>query len=337
MGVSSKGTLTVVSTNADNNTAVVKYVVTCTTSGPSFNNNKQTGTFYIDGDKYTNTYTLPSEKTTTVFSKQVTVSNASGRKISASYSFPSTPTYGTQEGTDSVTIPILLETPVIDSLKLKARTLNSLIFSYTLEKAADSIYYKLSTSSSYTRIATNKRTGSFTVSSLDPNKSYTINFKARNTSGSTNKDANKNISGTTYDIAKISTLSNFTHGSNASIDITNPSGSSLSLNMKIGSTSILTKTVNTGSNTISFTDAQLDAIYKKYGNSNIVTAAFTLTTANKYTNSKNCTITLTGNQKNGYLKVSGNFKRTKKYKRVNKQWKRVVRWLKKDGTWMRCI
>ena len=93
MAVSSSGTLTVVSTNAENNTAVVKYVVKCTTSGPSYNNYDQTGTFYIDGKKYTATYKLPSDTTTTVFNKQVTVSNASGRKISASYSFPTTPNY----------------------------------------------------------------------------------------------------------------------------------------------------------------------------------------------------------------------------------------------------
>ena len=37
MSVSSNGELTIVSTNADNNTAVVKYVVKSTTGGPSFN------------------------------------------------------------------------------------------------------------------------------------------------------------------------------------------------------------------------------------------------------------------------------------------------------------
>lgn len=93
MSVSSSGELTVVSTNADNNTAVVKYVVECKTSGESYNNYDQTGTFNIDDVKYTNTYRLPQNSTTTVFSKEVTVSNASGRKITASYSFPSTPTY----------------------------------------------------------------------------------------------------------------------------------------------------------------------------------------------------------------------------------------------------
>lgn len=337
MAVSSKGNLTVVSTNSDNNTAVVKYVVTCTTSGSSFNNNKQTGTFYIDGDRYTATYTLPSNEKTTVFSKQVTVSNASGRKISASYSFPSTPSYGTQSGSDSVTIPVLVETPKINSLSLKSRTLDSLTFSYSLEKAADTVYYKLSTASSYTKIASNSKSGSFTVKNLTPNKSYTINFRARNTSGSTNKDANKNVSGTTYDVGKISSLNNFEHGSNVSVSITNPSGSSLSLNMKIGSTTIFTKTVNTGNNTITFTDDQLDEIYKKYGNANSVTATFVLTTDSDYTNSKNCTITLTGNQKNGYKKIDDIWLRCKRYKKINNNWHRVVRWIKINGNWKRCI
>lgn len=337
MAVSSSGNLTVVSTNADNNTAVVKYVVTCTTSGSSFNNNEQTGTFYIDGDRYTDTYTLPSNETTTVFNKQVTVSNASGRRISASYSFPSTPSYGTQSGSDSVTIPVLVETPKINSLSLKSRTLDSLTFSYSLEKAADTVYYKLSTASSYTKIASNSKSGSFTVKNLTPNKSYTINFRARNTSGSTNKDANKNVSGTTYDVGKISSLNNFEHGSNVSVSITNPSGSSLSLNMKIGSTTIFTKTVNTGNNTITFTDDQLDGIYKKYGNANSVTATFVLTTDSDYTNSKNCTITLTGNQKNGYKKIDDIWLRCKRYKKINNNWHRVVRWIKINGNWKRCI
>ena len=337
MAVSSSGELTVVSTNADNNTAVVKYVVKCTTSGSSFNNYDQTGTFYIDGTKYTNTYRLPSNSTTTVFNKQVTVNNASGRKISASYSFPSTPNYGTQEGTDSVTIPTLLETPVINSLSLKSRTLNTLTFSYSLNKAADNVYYKLSTSSSYIKIASNSASGTFSVSGLNPNTSYTINFLARNTSGSTNKDANKNVSGTTYDIGKISTLNNFVHGNNASVSITNPSGSALSLSMKIGSTTILTKTVSAGSNTITFTDTQLDTIYKKYGNGNTVTATFTLTTANTYTNSKSCTITLNGNQKTIRLNVSGTNKRGKLWININGTNRKAVVWINIAGVWRRGI
>lgn len=231
----------------------------------------------------------------------------------------------------------MLETPVIDRLSLKSRTLNSLIFSYSLEKAADNVYYKLSTSSSYTKIASNSKSGSFTVSNLDPNSSYTINFRARNTSGSTNKDANKNVSGTTYDIGKISTLNDFIHGNNASMSITNPSGSGLSLNMKIGSTSILTKTVNTGNNTITFTDEQLDSIYKQYGNGNSVKATFILTTAGKYTNSESCNITLNGNQKTIKLNASGTNKRGKLWINISGTNRKAVIWINIAGVWRRGI
>lgn len=62
--------------------------------------------------------------------------------------------------------------------------------------------------------------------------------------------------------------------------------------MKVGNTQILSKTVSAGTNTISFTDAQLDSIYKLYGSGSSLTVTFTLTTASSYTNSKTCTITL---------------------------------------------
>lgn len=337
MAVNSSGELTVVSTNADNNTAVVKYIVKCTTSGQSYNNYDQTGTFYIDRVKYTNTYRLPLNSTTTVFNKEVTINNASGRKISASYNFPSTPEYGTQTGSNSITIPTLLEAPVINSLKLESRTLNSLTFSYDLDKIADMTYYKLSTESNYTQIATNTKSRTVTIPNLEPNKEYTINFLARNTSGSTNKDATKNISGTTYDIGKITTLNNFTHGSDANVTITNPSDSNLSLSIKIGSTSILTKNVSAGKNTITFTDAQLDAIYKKYGNGKTATATFTVTTAGKYTNSKNCNITLNGNQKTIKLNVSETNRRGKVWINVSGTNRRAVIWINVAGVWRRGI
>ena len=246
-------------------------------------------------------------------------------------------TIGTQSGSDSVTIPVLLEAPVIEKLTLKSKTLNSLTFSYELEENADSIYYKLSSNSSYTRIATNSKSGSFTVSDLDPNTSYTINFRARNTSGSTNKDANKNVSGTTYDISKISNLNDSNHGDDISVSITNPSDSDLSLSMKIRNTVILTKTVNSANNTIIFSDEQLDLIYKQYGNENTVTATFVLTTANKYTNTKNCTITLTGNQKTIKINSSGTNKRGKLWIKVAGVWKKAVVWINVAGVWRRGI
>ena len=222
-------------------------------------------------------------------------------------------------------------------MSLKTRNLDSLTFSYSLNKAADNIYYKLSTSNTYIKVASNSKSGTFTVKNLTPNTNYTINFRARNISGSTNKDANKNASGTTYDIGKISTLNNFMHGDNVSVIIANPSNSTLNLSMKIDNITILTKAVNAGSNIIQFTDAQLDEIYKKYGNGNTITATFTLITANKYNSSKNCTINLSGNQKTIKLNSTGTVRRGKLWINIAGINRRAVIWINVAGVWRRGI
>lgn len=107
--------------------------------------------------------------------------------------------------------------------------------------------------------------------------------------------------------------------------------------MKIGSKTILTKTVSAGSNTITFTDEQLDEIYKKYGNGNTITATFTLITAEQYTNSKNCTITMNGNQKTVKLNSSGTIKRGKLWINIAGVNRRAVVWINVAGVWRRGI
>lgn len=66
---------------------------------------------------------------------------------------------------------------------------------------------------------------------------------------------------------------------------------SISLVLKVGDTQILSKTALVGNNTISFSDTELDNIYKKYGSKSSLTATF-IVTGSGYTNSKTCTITL---------------------------------------------
>lgn len=338
MAVVANQSLSIISTDANNNTAVVEYNVTAKTSGESWQGYTQEGTFYIDGVKYTNKYTLPENTTTTVFSKRVTINNASGRQISASYSFYTTPSYGTLTGSTSVDIPVLVQAPSITSLSLKSKTLSSLTFKYNLSSKADKIYYKLSTQNSYTEINSNSSSGEFTVNNLSPNISYTINFKARNTSGSINKDADLNISGTTYQIAKISILNDFIHGDNINMSITNPSGSPVILKVLIDSMEILNKSVNSGNNTIQLNDEQLDKIYKKYGSNNTVTAVFNVVTNNNsnYIDSKEVTCTIKGNQKIAYTKNSGVIKRCKCFIKQDGKIKKAVIWVGNNGR-KRCI
>ena len=282
---------------------------------------------------------MPEDTTTTVFNKEVTISNASGKTIEASYSFPTTPAGGTKTGSKTVTIPILIETPVINSLTLKTNGLDSVKISYTLGDTTSKVFYKLSTASSYTQIATNTKTGEFTVSGLNPNTSYTINFLARNISGADSVDATKSIGIKTYDIAKITSAPNIVHGNILELSVSNPASASLGLKVNIGNTQILNKSVSTGSNSIIFSDSELDNIYKKYGNNDTVTLNFILTTNSNssWTNTANVVCTLQGDQKTGNTNVGSEWKRTKKWINVNGSWKRCIRWINVNGSWKRCI
>lgn len=293
MSVVVNQSLSVISTNPTNNTAVVKYIVTCTCSGESYNNYSQTGTFKVDGVLYSSSYTLPKNTTTTVFSMNITVSNANARVVQASYSFPTTPSGGTKTGNISINIPSMVTPPKITSFSVKSKTSNSLTFSFTCTKA-DTFYYRLGEGSWVRGSSGNITSGTFTINGLSPNTSYTIHLIARNwinESADTYVQDIKSISEKTYDAGKISSVNNFIHGDNAVVTVSNQSGSAMNLTMKIGNTQILSKSVKSGINTIVFTDAQLDSIYKLYGSNNFVTANFILTAGNS-TDSKTCTITL---------------------------------------------
>lgn len=178
------------------------------------------------------------------------------------------------------------------SHSLNSTGLNNIKINWSSDSTCDLLQYSLNGGN-----WTNASGNPYTISGLNPNTTYKIKTRVRRQDSQLYSETGE-LSATTKDIGKISSVGNFNHGDNASIVITNPSGSSLNLVMKIGNTQILSKAVNAGTNAISFTDEQLDAIYKLYGSGNTLTATFILTTASSYTNSKTCTITLKRKSKN---------------------------------------
>ena len=334
MAVSADDSLEVVSTDAGSNTAVVRYRVWCYTTGESYNLNEQTGYFTIDGEEYWDSYTLPKNSETKVFDDTKTIYNASGKSVSASYSFPTTPAGGTKTGSSSITIPELPRYANITA-SVSSKSYNSVTINWTTDANVDTFQYKIG-SGSWVNAETNinKRSGSFTIPNLSPNTSYKISFDAKRKDSqqwSTHGGIDAYVNVKTYDYGKISSVGNFNHGDNASVVVTNPSGATLSLKMKIGSTEILTTTPTAGTNTISFTQSQLDQIYRLYGSSNTQTATFVLSTGT-YTDSKNATITLTGNQKTVHVSQG----RARVYVGVNGTVKPAVVWVGNNGN-RRCI
>lgn len=222
----------------------------------------------------------------------------------------------------------------IPTISVSSKTVNSITVTSGCNVQVSSTQYRIKQGSGSYGAYQN----SATFSNLAPNTSYTIEVKKVATNGGAVGYATTTTS--TYQIATITTASNFNHGDNSSTVLANPSGASISLNMKIGSTSIFTDSVSAGTKTHTYTDTELDNIYKLYGMGNTLTATYTLTTtanSKTYTNTKTCTITFTGNQKTIREKINGTWKRGKNFVKINGTWKKSVVWQKVNGAWKRGI
>lgn len=333
--------LTETDVSTSGNTSKVKYKVYCESSGSGSISAKHLKYFKLNGTEIIN-----ETVSVNVESPNAYISIASGTTSAISHSSDGSKsisfsakiegaTYGVSaslSGTfDLTTIPRYATL----SHSLNSKTINSIKINWTSDSTCNQVQYKLGSSGSWvTASSSSAKSGTYTISSLQPNTTYSIYTKVRRSDSSLYTESSA-LSVTTYDIAKISSASNFEHGSNASITITNPASiSSLSLVMKINDTQILTRTVVVGSNSIVFTDTELDSIYKLYETNNSLTVTYTLT-GSGYTNSKTCTVTLTGNQKTGHINISEVWKRGKVWININGTWKKAVMWININGAWRR--
>ena len=217
------------------------------------------------------------------------------------------------------------------SESLNSTGLNTIKMNWSSDSNCDLVQYSLNGAN-----WVNTSGNPYTISGLNPNTTYRVKTRVRRRDSQLYSQTG-DISATTKDIARITGANNFKHGNSTNVSITNPSGASLSLTMKIGNTTILSKSVLTGNNGVGFNDSQLDTIYKLYGGNSVLTVTFILTTAGAYTNSRTCTIALKGNQKTIKEKIGDSWRRGKAWIKVGNTWRRGVVWIKVNGTWRRGI
>ena len=341
-----KLTVNETSTSTANNTSEVSFSFTIYKASYSWSNwNSITYSITINGTSYTGT--IPSYSagsTMTIRSGSQTIAHNNDGTKSINYSFSvndgsgQSYTCGNASASGTLTLTkIPRYTTVYNSLRSK--TINTLDINWSTTNAIDWVQYSLN-GGGWTDIYGNPdgayRNGHYQITGLNPNTNYTIKTRCKRTDSQLWSESSA-ITITTYDIARISALSNFEHGNNASVSITNPASiSSLSLVMKIGDTQILSRTVSAGNNSIVFSDTELDNLYKKYGSSSSLTATFILS-GSGYTNSRTCTVTLKGNQKTIRNNINSAWKRGKLWINVNGSWKRAVIWSNVNGTWKRGI
>lgn len=180
----------------------------------------------------------------------------------------------------------------------------------------------------------------YTIAGLSPNVTYKIRTRVRRKdSGLYSNTGELNVS--TKDIARISSASNFNHGDSTVVKITNPNGGTIKLRLVVGNVTIFNRSVSNGNNSISFSDTELDSIYKNYGSSSSVNATFVVDTYNGssvgWTNTKGVVIYLKGNQKTVKENINGSYRRGKVWINVNGSWKRAVLWINVNGSWKRGI
>lgn len=217
------------------------------------------------------------------------------------------------------------------SQSLNSTGLNTIKMNWSSDSNCDLVQYSLNGG-----VWVNTSGNPYIISGLNPNTTYRVKTRVRRRDSQLYSQTG-DINATTKDIARITGASNFEHGNSTNVSITNPSGASLSLTMKIGNTTILSKSVSTGNNGVGFNDSQLDTIYRLYGGNSALTVTFILTTAGAYTNSRTCTITLKGNQKTIKENVGKSWRRGKVWIKVGNTWRRGVVWIKVNGTWRRGI
>lgn len=335
-----KLTVNETSTSVANNTSEISFSFTIYKASYSWSQwNNITYNIIINGTSYSGTIPAYSAGSTmTIKSGSQTIGHNSDGTKSINYSFSvndgsgQSYTCGNASASGSMnlsTIPRYAKA----SISLNSKTINSVKLNYSVDATIDGIWVSKNGGAWESGYALSSP---INVNGLSPNTKYTLKIKVKRLDSQLYSESNT-IEVTTYDIAKISTLSDFEHGNNENINITNPASiSNLSLIMKIGDTQILSRTVSTGNNTIAFSDTELDNIYKKYGNGSSLTATF-IVSGSGYTNSKNCTVVLKGNQKTIKNNVNNTWKRGKIWCNVNGNWKRAVVWVNINGTWKRCI
>lgn len=178
----------------------------------------------------------------------------------------------------------------------------------------------------------------YTIYGLQPNTQYSIRTRIRRTDSQLWTESGY-IYETTKDIARVTSALNANLGDSETILYSNPSNSSIEIGI-FDVAGIIAfaeyRTCYNSSYTFNFTDNELDKIYKALGKVNSGTFVVYIKTAGAYLDSKQFTITLTGNQKTGRVNVGGVYKRSKKWTNVNGVWRRCVRWVNVNGSWKRC-
>jgi hypothetical protein len=200
-------------------------------------------------------------------------------------------------GGETVTLDTIPRYLTITSHSIKSKTVNSFVVSWATDVKRDYTQYSLN-GGAWTdagdSVASDGKSGSYTISGLTPNTTYTIKTRLRRADSGLYTESSA-LSVTTYDIARLVSVPNINIGSSQTITWTNPYGSLVGLKL---CTTDGTTIKNYGwlDGTSKTVTPPASTIYDLTPNSNTYTARYIITTFENnvsYTNYKDFLFTVT--------------------------------------------
>lgn len=206
----------------------------------------------------------------------------------------------TVTGSQTVTLDKIARYLSITGFSIQTKQINKVVVKWSTSDPRDNTSYSLNGggwtgSSTYGEsVAGDKKSGTFNINNLNPNTTYRLKIRCKRTDSQLWTESNE-ITFTTYDYAKLTSVPNINIGSSQTIKWTNPNNASISLKLcKTDNSQIINYGSVTGtSKTVTPTAS---TIYALTPNSNTYKARYIITTTqnNKtYTNSKDFTFTVT--------------------------------------------
>lgn len=206
----------------------------------------------------------------------------------------------TVTGSQTVTLDKIARYLSITGFSIQTRQINRVVTKWSVSDPRDVTQYSLNGgswvgSSTYgENVASDTKSGTFNIDNLNPNTTYRLKIRCKRTDSQLWTESNE-ISFTTYDYAKLTSVPNINIGESQTIKWTNPNNASTTLKLcKTDNSTIIDYGTVTGtSKTVTPTAS---TIYALTPNSNTYTARYILTTTQNgknYTNSYNFTFTVT--------------------------------------------
>lgn len=314
--------------------------------------NNKTQRLWIAGREFSNTLNISLSPGAVVQLVSATVDNIGHNwdgslsiEIAASGDLPSGSGYGPLwgEAKQTVWLTQIARQANFASVDIQNTTLEHFDVYYNLDKTVDAIQYKVN-NGAWQNInpywGNWNKEATFAVQGLTPNTNYSIQLKAT-VNGIDSYSSVYNVR--TLDIARFTNLSDFFFGDVVNITKTNESNWWNYLTIKVGENVIVERRALESNNLVfTFTQDDLDKLYKALTSFNKTTVEFILITNNEYqdwSSSKKVQCTFNGNQMTAHYYTQNQIRKRAKviYYIADETPKKAVFVIKKDGKWRKCI